>query len=100
MATAAPGSLPPLGQSQGAVGVGDGNNSTGGMEELLPLVLQLTNPDQVRDIVVVAVVVPPPVWRRCNFLLDSIYCVVVFISFYREKQFYWNYPKRGKRLLI
>jgi hypothetical protein len=47
MTSAAPGTLPVIAPSSASL-LGDGNIATaGGMDELLPLVLQLTNPDQV-----------------------------------------------------
>ena len=46
-------SMPPVSPAHSGIvgsGAGGGGGGVGGMEELLPLVLQLTNPDQVSDI--------------------------------------------------
>ena len=45
--------MPPVSPAHSGIvgsGAGGGGGGVGGMEELLPLVLQLTNPDQVSDI--------------------------------------------------
>ena len=91
MAAALPGNLTSVSQSQGSVAV-DGNLPAGGMDELLPLVMQLTNPDQVNTCRVFAVVQ--------LLVLFHLYPDVRFLAFYcREKLFYWNFRKRERHLL-